>query len=154
MKQRCYNPKNPHYSRYGARGIVVCERWLHSFANFYADMGPKPDGKTLDRKDNDGNYEKDNCQWSTPKEQQNNRSSTNVWSPEQLARLVPCSICGDLTTSKYGVCSNNPECHAAYNLASWRAHRDAATPSRLSLASCLQTRSLQGSNLRIQGSNG
>jgi hypothetical protein len=72
MLARCRNPNHVAYSRYGGRGITVCERWL-TFENFYADMGERPVGKTLDRIDNDGNYEPGNCQWSTAKEQNNNQ---------------------------------------------------------------------------------
>ena len=72
MMQRCYSQNATSYHRYGARGIKVCEAW-QTFANFLADMGERPEGKTLDRKDNNGNYEPSNCQWSTPKEQAANR---------------------------------------------------------------------------------
>jgi hypothetical protein len=71
MKQRCLNHNNPAYKNYGGRGITVCERWM-KFKNFLEDMGERPEGKTLDRIDNDGNYEPSNCKWSTPKEQANN----------------------------------------------------------------------------------
>jgi hypothetical protein len=78
MRMRCTNPNNDHYNDYGGRGITVCERW-DSFANFLADMGPRPDGKTLDRYPNpDGNYELSNCRWATRKEQQQNRR-TNIF---------------------------------------------------------------------------
>lgn len=72
MAQRCYNPKNNNYHRYGGRGIKVCKRWLNSFTNFYKDMGEKPENKTLDRINNNGNYTPKNCKWSTAIEQQNN----------------------------------------------------------------------------------
>lgn len=78
MKNRCYREKDEHFHRYGGRGITVCERWIECFENFISDMGFRPSGKhSLDRKNNDGNYEPDNCKWSTKKEQCNNRASNN-----------------------------------------------------------------------------
>ena len=70
MKTRCYYKEYNQYYRYGGRGIKVCDRWLDSFENFLFDMGKKPSPKhSLDRIDNDGNYEPSNCRWSTPKQQ-------------------------------------------------------------------------------------
>lgn len=71
MMQRCTNPKFDSYSNYGGRGIEVCERWK-DFRLFYKDMGDRPKGKTLDRKDNDGGYSPENCKWSTQSEQLRN----------------------------------------------------------------------------------
>lgn len=74
MKQRCINPNNKDYEKYGGRGITVCDRWFNSFENFYTDMGDKPfKGAQLDRKENDKGYYKDNCRWVTSKQNNNNR---------------------------------------------------------------------------------
>jgi hypothetical protein len=78
IKQRCYNPNNPEYKNYGGRGIKMCDRWWYLFQNFYEDMGDRPKGRTLDRKDNDGDYCKENCRWGTQEEQNRNRRD-NAW---------------------------------------------------------------------------
>ena len=77
MKRRCLNEDNHNFKYYGGRVIMICERWM-VFENFLADMGERPEGKTLDRINNDGHYEPSNCKWSTSKEQANNRSNKNV----------------------------------------------------------------------------
>lgn len=75
MRARCLNKNNPRYSDYGGRGITICKRW-NSFENFYKDMGDRPNGKTLDRRDNSMGYSPDNCRWATKLEQNNNKRDT------------------------------------------------------------------------------
>lgn len=79
MKTRCcLKLKRPEGKRYWSNGITVCDRWLESFANFLADMGPRPEGTTLDRINNAGNYEPGNCRWATKDEQANNQTSNVI----------------------------------------------------------------------------
>lgn len=77
MRTRCSDPKHGSYPDYGGRGIRVCPEWDRSFETFYRDMGPRPSkGHSLDRINNDGNYEPGNCRWATTQEQAGNRRIT------------------------------------------------------------------------------
>lgn len=79
MISRCENPGLPRFPDYGGRGITICSRWRSSFEAFFADMGLRPSPRhSLDRKNNDGNYEPGNCRWATPSEQRNNRRVRNA----------------------------------------------------------------------------
>jgi hypothetical protein len=88
MKARCCDPQHEKYPIYGGRGVKICDRWLLSYANFRADMGRRPEGYTLDRKDSDGDYTPENCRWATAKEQRSNRKEGKV------GRLGKCNTSG------------------------------------------------------------
>jgi hypothetical protein len=88
MKQRCHNPEAVGYNNYGRRGIKVCDRWLHSFENFLEDMGRRPSkNHSLDRIDNNGNYEPENVRWAT-RDQQNINNSTTLYLEHQGIKMT------------------------------------------------------------------
>lgn len=88
MKQRCLNPNHDAYHYYGGRGIKVCERWLESFENFYADMGPRPPMLTLERRNNEGDYAPDNCYWATRTEQNSNQRTNHLVTVDGVTQTV------------------------------------------------------------------
>lgn len=92
IKQRCCDPKRACFERYGGCGIKVCERWLDSFENFFDDMGVCPDKLSIERIDNDGDYEPGNCKWATQKEQcRNTRRNHMIEFDGQLLCLTEWS---------------------------------------------------------------
>lgn len=95
MHGRCYVTSDASYPRYGAKGVVVCERW-HHFLNFLFDMGTRPEGMTLDRIDGTGNYEPGNCRWATKTEQTANRR------PHTHTEICACFKCQPINRRKAG----------------------------------------------------
>ena len=89
MRSRCNNPNHPQFKDYGGRGITICDRW-NDFTYFVEDMGERPDGYTLERTDNSGNYEPSNCCWASRKTQANNRRMRTVVNdvPMNCIRLI------------------------------------------------------------------
>jgi hypothetical protein len=96
MIQRCTNPKDKNYARYGGRGITVCDEW-RDFARFIADMGIRPSlVHSIERKDNDKGYGPDNCRWATRQEQASNRATT-IWvtvDGRQVTLTEACKLIG------------------------------------------------------------
>lgn len=90
MIARCTNPTATSYPRYGGRGITICPAWLGSFTAFMLDMGTRPEGMSLERKDNNGNYDPTNCKWATPIEQAGNTRKTRLI--EHNGKTLPLSV--------------------------------------------------------------
>lgn len=87
MLQRCINPKNSCFHSYGGRGITVCDEW-RDFTKFFADMGDRPQGTTLDRIDNSKGYSKENCRWATKIQQGNNRRTNRIISLNGITKTL------------------------------------------------------------------
>ena len=103
MKDRCYNENNEAYINYGGRGITVCDAWKNDFMAFYNDMGPRPTNNcSLDRKDNNLSYYKDNCRWATRAEQNNNKRN-NTYYEYNGNRKTLMEWCQDLGLKYYKV---------------------------------------------------
>lgn len=101
MRQRCYNPNAWNYGNYGGRGIQVCERWIESFENFFADLGERPSKQhSLGRIDNDSGYSPDNCRWETALQQRCSKRPPN-WRRVKFERSIEKKLSA-LSDSEYG----------------------------------------------------
>lgn len=98
MKSRCSDVNHSGYKYYGARGVTVCPRW-NNFVEFFSDMGTCPTGHTLDRINNDGNYEPGNCRWATLKEQANNKRNNRLLTYNGITKTLP-QWCDELKLSR------------------------------------------------------
>ena len=89
IKKRCYNKNETYYSHYGARGIKMCNEWFNSFEAFYNDMGCRPTvNHSIERRENNGNYEKSNCYWATKKEQSANKRNNRIIEFEGKSQIL------------------------------------------------------------------
>lgn len=122
MKRRCLNKNDPSYDRYGGRGIRICDRWLTSFENFYADMGPRPsDGYSIERIDANRDYEPNNCKWIPMRDQAaNKRSSVRLTHNGETHNLKEWSL---ITGMPYGTMQ-------ARHANGWDDERTITTPVR------------------------
>ncbi len=119
MKDRCFNINNVHYHHYGGRGITVCKEWADSFESFYSDMGTKPKGLTIERRNNNLGYYKENCSWENAKTQANNtRGNRHITHNGKTLTVAQWS---DITGIKYGTI------HARVRYG-WSIHKTLTTP--------------------------
>lgn len=88
MKDRCCNPENERWDRYGGRGLTICERWKLSYEDFMADMGPRPDRGTIERRDNDLGYFPENCSWESYADQNRNKSNNAPFTLNGVTKLA------------------------------------------------------------------
>ena len=100
MRSRCLNSRHRAYPSYGGRGITICQRWLDSFEAFREDMGEHPDNMSLDRIDNNGNYNPSNCRWASRSEQQRNTRNNHMITYNGITKCLPD------WADKTGICSS------------------------------------------------
>ena len=132
MKSRCYNKNFTDFKNYGGRGIRVCDRWRRNFNAFIEDMGERPEGTTLDRIDNNGDYEPANCKWSTYREQNMNMRKRKGTSSQyrgvcwcKASRNWRAAYRNKNGKSTYlGTFKNEKIAAVAYNVASWNEYQD------------------------------
>ncbi len=122
MRQRCNNPKNTNYYKYGARGITVCDRWMKSFVDFLADMGERPKDHTLDRIDNNLGYFPENCKWATVKEQSRN-TRRNKWYEFNGKRYLRTDLASILKLSLSGINRHLKEGRTIEQIFQYRQHK-------------------------------
>ncbi len=108
MMTRCYNTKRDTYKYYGGKGVAVCRRWM-KFENFYADMGPRPKGTSLDRKNGEKGYSKQNCRWATRAQQSQNRPKKPVTRHYRDAILALVSVIPTTTLELSSALALHPE---------------------------------------------
>lgn len=121
MIARCFQKGNRAYPRYGGRGITVCDRWRNHFDLFRADMGPKGQGMTLERVDNNKGYSPENCQWATMTQQARNRSNNRALTHEGVSRSL--AEWAEVAGLPYSVLYSRINCYG------WDLHRAIQTPS-------------------------
>lgn len=130
MRYRCFNPRAKAYLDYGGRGITVCDEWLNSFEAFYRDMGPRPGpGWSIDRIDNNGNYEPRNCRWVQDELQEHNKRSNRLL--EFNGNTYPLSVLARM----HGL---TPGCLGDRLSYGWPLQKALTTPTRKRRRPCLQ----------------
>ena len=120
IKKRCYNEQNQDYHLYGGRGIRVCDRWM-KFENFYADMGERPEGMSIDRIDYNGDYTPENCRWATATQQARNKRNTKVVEYGGITKPIR-DFCDELSLNASTVMTRLNQQH-------WTVDRALSTPT-------------------------
>lgn len=151
MLERCTKPNNKYYGNYGGRGVVVCDRWFE-FKNFFADMGMKPEGLSLDRIDPDGNYEPSNCRWATQLQQQRNRVANKPQVLfEHLAEVVGLEEAKRIMRAVDKIKEQRKWDAEAARERQIAAKKVASEQTARERSACLRQRSLEALALRLSG---